>query len=277
MPVINDVGALGDPVVPGPCSWPIDTTCISGWDTYTNEQRSRAISWATFVLDALTGHQFSQCPITVRPCGPTCRLQTNYMTYPVGAPSPNVPGPWMVPYVANGTWVNCACSGGCDCAPACRVDLGIPVAEVTEVKVDGLVLDPSAYQLVGQWLARVDSGTCWPACQDPSVPDTEEGTFSVTLRPGRALPVAGQIAAGYLAGEFVKACSGIACGLPAQVSSITRQGVDVEFVDPATVFEDGRTGIREVDLFIRAVNPNNLQRRPRVLSPDVKPHPVVYG
>lgn len=277
MPVINDVTALGEPVAPGPCDWPVDTTCIPDWTSYTNEQRSRAISWATFVLDALTGRQFSQCPVTVRPCGPTCRLQTNYMTYPVGAPSPNVPGPWMVPYVANGTWVNCACSGGCDCAPTCRVDLGIPVAEVTEVKVDGLVLDPSAYQLVGQWLARVDSGACWPACQDPSVPDTEAGTFSVTFRPGRALPVAGQIAAGYLAGEFVKACSGIACGLPAQVSSITRQGVDVEFVDPATVFEDGRTGIREVDLFIRAVNPNNLSRRPRVMSPDVKPHPVVYG
>lgn len=277
MPVINDVTALGEPVAPGPCDWPVDTTCIPDWTSYTNEQRSRAISWATFVLDALTGRQFSQCPVTVRPCGPTCRLQTDYVTFPVGAPSPNVPGPWMTPFIANGTWSNCACSGGCDCAPACRVDLGLPVAEVTEVKVDGLVLDPSAYQLVGQWLARVDSGACWPACQDPSAPDTEEGTFSVTFRPGRALPVAGQIAAGYLAGEFVKACSGIACGLPAQVSSITRQGVDVEFVDPATVFEDGRTGIREVDLFIRAVNPNNLSRRPRVMSPDVKPHPVVYG
>lgn len=277
MPVINNVEAAGVSVEPGPCDWPIDTTCIPGWDGYTNEQRSRAISWATFLLDALTGRQFSQCPITVRPCGPTCRLQTNYMTYPVGAPSQSSPGPWMVPYVANGTWVNCACAGGCDCAPACRVDLRTPVAEITEVKVDGLVLDPSAYQLVGQWLARIDDGACWTACQDPSVPDTETGTFSVTFRPGRTLPVAGQVAAGMLAGEFIRACAGAACGLPAQVASLSRQGVDVEFVDPATVFENGRTGIREVDLFIQAVNPSGLTRRARVMSPDVQRGPVVYG
>lgn len=273
MPVINEIGAAAEP---GPCGWTVDTGCDPAWAGYSAEVKARATSLATFVLDALTGRQFGQCPITVRPCGPTCRLQTNYMTYPVGAPSPNVPGPWMVPYVANGTWTNCACAGGCSCAPACMVDLRVPVAEVTEVRVDGLVLDPSAYQLVGKWLARIDDGACWPACQDPSIPDTEEGTFSVTFRPGRLLPAAGAAAAGLLASEFAKACNGIACGLPAQVSSITRQGVDVEFVDPATVFEDGRTGIREVDLFIRAVNPAGLQRRPRVVSPDVKTHPVVY-
>lgn len=277
MPVINNVEAAGFSVQPGPCDWAVDTTCIAGWDTYTNEQRSRAISWASFILDALTGHQFAQCPITVRPCGPSCQLQTNYMTYPVGAPSPNVPGPWMVPYLSGGTWVNCACSGGCDCAPSCSVDLRIPVAEVTEVKVDGAVLDPSAYSLVGQWLTRTDAGACWVSCQDPSIADTETGTFSVTFKPGRPLPVAGQIAAGRLAGEFVKACAGAECALPAQISSLTRQGVDVEFVDPSEVLTAGRTGIREVDLFIQAVNPSGLRHRSRVMSPDLKPNPVVYG
>jgi hypothetical protein len=274
MPVINEVGGATSS---GPCDWTLDTGCDPAWAGYSAEVRTRATAFATYILDALTGRQFSQCPVTVRPCGPTCQLQTNYATYPVGAPSPNAPGPWMVPYVANGTWVNCACSGGCDCAPTCRVDLGRPVAEITEVKVDGLILDPSAYQMVGQWLARTDGGECWTSCQDPSVPDSEEGTFSVTYRPGRALPVAGQIAAGMLASEFAKACNGAACGLPAQVASLSRQGVDVEFVDPTTVFENGRTGIHEVDLFIQAVNPSGLTRRARVMSPDVKQSPVVYG
>jgi hypothetical protein len=276
MPVINAVDVIGDPVIPGPCNWPVDTTCIAGWDGYTNEQRSRAISYATFVLDALTGHQFSQCEITVRPCGPSCELFSGYQTFPVDAPSGGSPGAWMTPFIANGIWRNCACSGGCDCAPACRIDLGMPVAEVTQVKVNGLVLETTAYQLVGQWLARVDGGECWPACQDPAVADTEAGTFSVTFRPGRALPIAGQIAAGMLAGEFIKACAGAGCSLPQQITNLSRQGVDVELLDPETVFDNGRTGIREVDMFIQAVNPSSLRRRARVMSPDIQRGPVTY-
>lgn len=274
MPVINDVEALGDPVIPGPCDWPVDTTCIPGWATdYTNEQRSRAISWATFILDALTGHQFAQCPVTVRPCGTGCGSHVpGYMTWPAGTP-----GPWMQPYIAGGLWRNCMCGGGCTCLPACRAELGIPVAEITEVKVNGLVLDESAYAMIGKHIARIDGGECWPSCQDPAVPDTETGTFSVTFRPGRALPVAGQIAAGALAGEFIKACAGAACGLPAQVASLTRQGVDVEFVSPTDVLTDGLTGIRDVDLFVSAVNPQRLRRRSAVLSPDTRRGPVVYG
>lgn len=276
MPVINELAAEGDPVVPGPCDWAIDVTCIAGWAEFSNEVRSRAISLATFVLDALTGHQFAQCPVTVRPCGPSCGLFTGYQTFPVQAPSSGVPGVWMQPWIANGIWRNCACNGGCDCAPACRIDLGIPVAQIDQVKVDGVVLDPSAYRLVGQWLARTDGGACWPACQDPALPDTAPDTFSVTFRPGRALPVAGQIAAGALAGEFAKACAGNACGLPAQIASLSRQGVDVEFVSPTEALSGGLTGIREVDMFIQAVNPGGLRRRSRVMSPDLPRHPVRY-
>jgi hypothetical protein len=276
VPVINEVGQVGDPVIPGPCDWPLDVSCVPEWDDATNEQRSRAISWATFILDALTGHQFAQCPITVRPCGTKCGMRVAYQTYPVMAPANGGAGPWMTPYILNGLWRNCGCAGGCSCLPSCRVDLMGPVAEVTEVRVDGLVLDPAAYELVGQWLVRTDGGECWPSCQDPSVPDTEEGTFSVTFRPGRILPVAGQIAAGILAGEFLKSCAGSACQLPAQISSLTRQGVDVEFVDPITVFEDGRTGIADVDRFINAVNPYTNRQRSRVYSPDVRSHAVRY-
>ena len=275
MPVINEIpGSSG---VQGPCAWTIDTGCVPGWDTATAEDRERATEWATFILDALTGHQFAQCPVTVRPCGPRCSMPTGYTTWPVASPAQGDPGPWMTPYILDGAWRNCSCGGGCSCLPACRVDLGVPVAEITEVRVNGLVLTESAYQLQGQFLVRVDGGECWPSCQDTATPDTEDGTFSVTYRPGRMLPVAGQIAAGKLAGEFLKACAGSSCALPAQISSLSRQGVDVEFVDPATVFENGRTGIHEVDLFITAVNPTGMRRRSRVMSPDVRRGPVVYG
>lgn len=275
MPVIEPIAAAA--AVPGPCAWEVNTECVPDWDSYTPEQQARAVDLATYILDGLTGHQFAQCPVTVRPCGTGCGQVTGYMTWPVAGPSGSALGPWMVPYVLNGVWRNCTCGGGCMCAPACRVELGGPVAEVTEVKVDGLVLDPTAYQLIGQWLARVDGGECWPSCQDPAVPDTEPGTFSVTYRPGRVLPSAGQTAAAALAGEFVKACAGAACALPAQVASLSRQGVDVEFVSPTDVLTDGLTGIREVDLFIRAANPARLQRRSSVLTPDIRRGPVVYG
>lgn len=264
------------PPPPGPCDWPLDTGCIPGWDDADPADQQRATTWATFILDALTGHQFSQCPVTVRPCGSGCGLFTGYQVYPVGAPATGSPGPWMIPYIVNGAWRNCACAGGCSCRPDCRVDLGVPVASITEVKVDGLTLDPSAYALIGQWLARVDGGECWPACQDPATPDTKDGTFSVTFVPGRRLPDAGRIAAGKLAGEFLKACSGAACALPQQIASLSRQGVDVQFVDPAEVLTAGRTGIHEVDLFVQAVNPSSLRRRPRVASPDTPRHPVRY-
>ena len=275
MPVVSDPGA-GLLAAPGPCEWPIDVTCDAAWAGYSDAVKLRATTLAVFVLDALTGRQFAQCPVTVRPCGPACTSFSGYQTFPVSAPSSGVPGPWMTPFVSGGTWRNCVCPGGCDCAPECRVDLRVPVASVTEVRVNGVVLDPAAYELTGRWLARVDGGECWPSCQDPSVPDTEDGTFSVVFSPGLALPVAGQIAAGALASEFARACNGAACGLPAQISSLTRQGVEVEFVDPVEAIGSGRTGIREVDLFVQAVNPKSLAQRPRVYSPDLPRHPVVF-
>lgn len=264
------------PPPPGPCDWDLNTSCVPGWDDFDPAVQANATSLATFVLDAFTGHQFAQCPVTVRPCASGCGFPA-YMTFPVTGFSYSGPGPWMIPYILDGVWRNCGCAGGCRCAPACRVDLGRPVAEVTEVKVHGLTLDPSAYTLVGQWLARTDGGECWPSCQDPAVPDTEEDTFSVTYRPGRLLPLAGQIAAGMLAGEFARACGGGACSLPAQLSSLTRQGTEIQLLDPVEVLAAGRTGIRETDLFIESVNPYGMRQRSRVYSPDLPPHPAVYG
>lgn len=277
MPVVEP-GPTALAAVPGPCTWPLDTSCDPAWGDYSQTVRDRATALATFVLDALTGHQFAQCPVTVRPCGTGCQSYNGYQTFPAGTASSGVPGSWMQPYILGGAWFNCVCPSACSCAPACRVDLMAPVAAVTEVKVDGVVLDPSAYTLTGQWLAMTgDPAECWPSCQNLALPDTETGTWSVTYQPGRPLPVAGQIAAGALASEFAKACAGAACGLPAQVASLTRQGVEVEFVDPQTVLTDGRTGIREVDLFIGAVNPYGRRQRARVLSPDLPQLPAVYS
>lgn len=83
---------------------------------------------------------------------------------------------------------NCKC--GC-----CQIDkLPIPEgATVTEVKIDGVALDPATYGTIytpsGRWLIRrraTDDETRepWPYCQDIDLPDTEEDTFSITYETG---------------------------------------------------------------------------------------------
>jgi len=85
------------------------------------------------------------------------------------------------------------------------------------------------------------------------------------------VPLGGQIAAGLLAGELLKARRGGKCRLPARAQSVAREGVDVTLLDPAALYEAGLTGLAEVDQWITAVNPARLRTRPSVSSPD---HPL---
>lgn len=269
MPVIDD-----SPIPPGgaTCAWALDTACCDGWDAFTTEQQDAAAAWATEILDALTGHRFAQCPVKLRPCGRRCGLYGGYLAWPVDSPaSSGVGNPWMIPYVgAGGVWRNCTCPGACSCAATCEAKMPYPVAEILEIRVDGVVLDPTAYRLDnGTIIVRTD-GECFPECQNMDLPDSAEGTWSVTLRPGEPLPRSGAIAAGRLACEFAKACAGDSdCALPEQLISLSRNGVEVQVADPSTFLDNGLTGIQEVDLFIRTFNPAKLRARPRVFSPDI--------
>jgi len=271
MPVIEPAPAA--PVAPaGPCDWPLDTTCCPDFAAASPTLQTAATAWATQILDALTGRRFAQCLVNYRPCGPKCGGTFGYITWPVGAPSSNGGGmPWVIPYVDAGVWRNCICPGVCSCRARCEVPFPGPVAEVTEVKVDGVVIDPSAYRLdsfrgVPQ-LVRTD-GDCWPDCQDVDADPGDVGAFVITYQPGEAVPLAGRTAAGMLACEFLKACQGQECALPAQLQSLTRNGIQVEVVDPASLLENGLTGIAMVDLWVRSVNPARKAQRSRVYSPD---------
>lgn len=262
------------------CDWVLDTTCVADWDTYTPEQQAAATTLAVSLLDRLTAFQFQQCPVIVRPCSPRCQGWTGYMTWPVNSPASTGTGTaWMIPFVDSGTWRNCGCNGGCNCEARCQIVIGTPVAAITEVMIDGVVLDPSAYRLDrvtgrGAILVRTD-GDCWPECQDMNATEGE-GVFTVEYAPGAPLPADGPLIAGRLAGEFAKACAGGGdCALPSQLQSLTRDGVDVQVLDPNTLPESILTGVAEVDRWVRSVNPGNLRYRPRVLSPDVRSHRVV--
>lgn len=273
MPVIDPISpSATPPIEEGPCNWTVDTSCCPDWATLPPQAQSNGIAWATYILWSLTGRRYGPCSVTVRPCGRRCEGWGGYMTYPVDSQSATgFPGAWMTPFVdGSGTWRNCVCPGACSCEASCQVLLPGPVAVVDEVMVDGVVLDPSAYRLDnGNILVRIDGEECWPECQDMDLANDAVGAFAVTYQRGVAVPRAGQIAAGELACEFAKACAGGECQLPGQLASLSRQGVDVQMVDPSTFLDEGLTGIANVDLWIRSVNPARLAQRPRVYSGDV--------
>ena len=268
MPVVNPTFPVPAPPTPGPapCGWTIDTTCVPDWATYTNTQRDRAMAWATQILWALTGRRFGTCEVTVRPCGSTCNFYGGWMSYPVIGDGV---GTVFAPFIRDGSWFNCGCAGACSCDARCSVYLPGPVSSITEVIVDGIVIPETSYRVDNRSrLVRID-GECWPECQNMNLESPEEGTFQVTYGRGTPLPLSGQIAAGLLAGEFIKACAGGDCRLPSNLSSLARQGIEVTMIDPTDVLDAGLTGVPNVDLWIRSVNPGKLIARPKVFSLDV--------
>lgn len=250
----------------GPCSpWPIEPSaeCCPTWAALPDAQKERAINYATMVMWAATGRRYGPCENVVRPCGNDrkCATEGGYYFY----------NGWMRPYILDGTWRNCACNGGCDCRPDCQVKLAGPVASVTEVMVDGIVIAPSSWRVDdNQWLVRTD-GECWPRCQDYNVDVPEEGTFQVTYLRGDPIPVSVLDAAATLACEFAKSCSGQACRLPSRMQALTRQGVSVSFMDVDMLLKRGLTGIVEIDQVIMADNPYARKERAWLYSYDTAP------
>lgn len=76
----------------------------------------------------------------------------------------------------------------------------------------------------------------------------------------------GQIV-GTLAAELFLQCIGDRrCRLPRNASSATRQGVSVQFPDPVEIIQAGLTGVPEVDLWIKSLNPEGLAQDSEVIG-----------
>jgi hypothetical protein len=228
-------------------------------------ERSDALAWNT--LSALVGYRLSLCPTLLRPCLARCQRQT-------WEEAPVVGGSGWQPFISGGVWYNgCGCKkDDCSCTSLCEVILPGPAGSITNIWMNGALLSPSAYRVDNaNRLVRQD-GDCWPICQDMGIPPADdagvgnENTFVVEWYPGIAPNDLFRYAAGVLATEFFKACSGKNCRLPQGVTSISRNGISMEI--PTGLFPGGGTGIREVDAVIRIYNPNGLTMGSRVLSPD---------
>lgn len=246
------------------CPWPIDETCLPPeWESIDEELRDRSIALASATLYRLTGYRVGGCPITVRPCKKACRGRTPSYWSLHGTAA------WW-PQNWGGVWINgCGCTTDCSCTTLCEVSLPAPVGTVSEVKVDGNVVDPTDYRVDQNRLVWTGDGECaWPACQDMAATDGP-GTFRVTYLNSYPVDKMGAYAAGVLASEFAKACTGTKCRLPATVTAVSRQGISYDVT--AGTFPNGTTGIREIDAYIGLWNPDALRQQTRVWSPDVHP------
>lgn len=231
-------------------SYQADLGCCPNWADYDQgvKDRAEALAWSTLRL--LTGGLLGNCPVTFRPC--------------VTAPCSSCSGSWMHPHIRDGRWVNHCGDTGCSCPQLSEIVLPGRVAQVLSITLDGFPFDQ--WRLDINRIVRLDGGA-WPACQDMSMNISAPGTLFVEYLPGVEPDASGLWAAGVLACEFAKACTGGKCRLPASVTSITRQGVSMDFDN--SMFSNGLTGIREVDAYVLSLNPHKFKVPPRVWSPDI--------
>lgn len=255
----------------GPCTWDVDPEELgvcADWDNKPAEIRNAALELATLFLWAATGRQYGPCPITVRP-SQSNRGELLYQEFAVmpGTAGLGVPGG---PFLFGGRWFNASCASACCGNSACAIVLRGPVAEVTEVMIGDEVVPASVYRVDitgGTYLLVRRDGECWPTCQNFIADEGEEGSFSVDYLIGRTLSDPLKVAAAMLACEYAKHLAGGACALPARMTRLSRQGVEVEVSPPDP--DSGTTGIKMVDDVITMLNPNRLQSPPTVMSPDL--------
>jgi hypothetical protein len=220
-------------------------------------EKSEALAWMT--LATLTADQIGVCPITVRPCLVGCGGVATYQSAPAmsgyyaGAP---IGRSGFAPHVrADGQWVNaCGCRTDCSCSALCEAILPGPVGDITEVWLNGAILDPTAYRVDnGNRLVRTD-GDCWPACQDMAQDAHGDDAFSVTYYRG------------------AKACSNDkTCRLPRGARNVSRQGISYEI--ERNLFSEGTTGIPEVDALVARYNPYGLKMAPTISTPQTVRRP----
>jgi hypothetical protein len=247
--------------------WEPRWTCVEV-DTASPAATGIAALAATQILDSLSGNQFGLTTTTLRPCKRSC-LPAGWVGEPWGG--------WGYPYpvLDRGVFVNLGCGtcdGDCACTRLEEAELPGHVHDVTQVKVDGVVVTGTAYRLdqhprvAGTLLVRLDGGA-WPTCQNLNATDGP-GTWLVTARYGQPVPEIGALAVGELACEFLKGLDGQDCRLPREVVSLARQGVTLQFPDATALARDGLLGLVACDRFLMAVNPQRRRRMVRVASPD---------
>lgn len=188
--------------------------------------------------------------------------------------SPPAPGTGAWPY--HDSWRSCRCwsygtwvdgqlfpgfgyLGGHVTAPIAVKLPRSPVTSVVSVTVEG---DPfAAWRLLDSgWIERTD-GRPWQVC---------DGATEITYTFGAPPPAGGRDAAVELGIELLKHRRKLkGCRLPSRTTSITRQGLSMEIIDPMEFLNNGGTGLVLVDMWLRSVNPDRSPQAAGVWSPDL--------
>lgn len=252
----------------GPCTPWIDAADVSVCcpDVIDAAALALAATYGSDAAFALSGHRFpGLCEDVMRPC-----RGSNSGCGGLGWDGGSLFYPWLggfpsLPYRQNGQWFNYgSCCG--DCALP-KVKLGGPVVSVDQVLLDGVIMAPTQYALSGDWLVRID-GLKWPCTQDFTKDTTEVGTWEVEWTRGVEPTDYDKKMAAMLACEFARAICNQSTCLPANISSLARDGVSISFEDVETLFTQGHTGIPLVDQWLYIVNPYGRVRRATVARAD---------
>lgn len=238
-----------------PGTWPVDWSRLPEITDTNRSQIQAAANAATGVLWALTGRRFGLEAVEARPC-------------PHNRPSgiPLTPGPGWQPTLDSGAVRNAPTCVRTTCDRDGAVVLPCPVHRVTGFTVDGDDVALDSLVVDGDRVWRWGREP-WPS-QDLSRHSGEPGTWAIRYLRGTPPPAGAAQAAAALAKEFHAAATGGQCQLPRRTTSVQRQGVSVNMVDPTEIYESGATGLTDVDLWIRAANPHRQTQPAVVWSPD---------
>jgi hypothetical protein len=224
--------------------------------SYT-EYTLEAAQTASYLLWAMSGRKYTgETTVTERY---TCTLRNNRMGPSTKTNSPVLFG-GDVYNIPSGDYDEYSELTSDGMSPDSRIRLrGRPVTKIHTIRNRlGDILDPSSYYLVDHSTIHIKAGTPWTPC------NTE-----ITYSYGTPVPVAGKMAARKLAIEFARLWSGDeACELPQRVTSVSRQGVSYTILDNQEFIDELRTGLYEIDLFLKVVNPDNARRKSKVFSVD---------
>lgn len=247
----------------GAMEWPVQRAGLPDVEGPEEVERLQgAIDTATLILWRLTGAQYALQRLRARPCA---RVQDWEHEYTSGAGIRPARG--MTPTLYGGRWHNLACSGGsCQSDGPSSVRLPGPVSRVLEIEVEGEVIPSGTYAVEGDRVKRA-GGEPWPR-QKLQRPLGEPGTWSVTYLRGIAPPAGAGSMVAILAKElYLQAVGDKGCRLPRQWQSVTRQGVSIQRISQTDLLQHG-TGLPEVDMWIKALNPEGVMGPARVASVD---------
>lgn len=139
---------------------------------------------------------------------------------------------------------------------------GRPVRTVEAIEINGVSVDPMDWTLFNRYIVEISK----QAKITHSICTGTEVDIVYTYGYDNLPPVLLN-AVLTLAQEMEAADDGnMDCRIPERVVSVSREGMSWTLIDPQNFLDDGRTGIYEVDLAIRTLNPSRAKQRARVFT-----------